>query len=101
MSHRKLCSYIIAGCVVLTAGLILLGCNSGNNANSETSMFTEEAKKGNAQLWAENCGRCHNLRTPTSYGDVQWEVAMHHMRVRADLTAIEHREILEFLEASN
>jgi hypothetical protein len=60
-----------------------------------------EAAKGAAQLWAENCTRCHNSRDAGSYSDSQWEVAMHHMRIRANLTAEEHKRILEFLKASN
>jgi hypothetical protein len=43
--------------------------------------------KAVAQLWPENCMRCHNMRSPESYSDAQWEVAMHYMRLRTDLTA--------------
>jgi nitrate/TMAO reductase-like tetraheme cytochrome c subunit len=93
MSHKNILSYIVAAGLAVAVILILLGCSS-----SQTS---SESSKGSAQLWSENCGRCHNLRNPTSYSDVQWEVAMHHMRVRADLTAVEQHKILEFLEASN
>lgn len=57
-------------------------------------------KSGN-QLWAENCTRCHNNRSPAAYSDAHWEVAMHHMRIRANLTAEEHTKILEFLQSAN
>ena len=57
--------------------------------------------KGRAQLWAEACARCHNMRAPSSYTDAQWETIVHHMRVRGYLTAEEHRAIVEFLKASN
>lgn len=50
------------------------------------------------QLWSQNCSRCHNLRSPASYNAAQWEVVALHMRVRANLTANEHRAILEFLQ---
>ena len=33
--------------------------------------------------------------------DAEWDVAMHHMRIRANLTAEEHRKILEFLKSAN
>ena len=59
------------------------------------------APANGAQLWAQNCGHCHNVRSPGSYSDVQWDVAMLHMRVRANLTAEEHRKILEFLKSAN
>jgi hypothetical protein len=39
------------------------------------------------------------MRSPSSYNDAQWEVAMMHMRVRANLTPEEHKKILEFLKS--
>ena len=56
--------------------------------------------KGRAQLWTENCPRCHNARPATFYSLREWEVAMHHMRVRCPLTAQEHKKIMEFFKAS-
>ena len=56
--------------------------------------------KGGAQLWAENCARCHNMRSPGSYSPVEWEVVMFHMRVRANLTPEEHQKILAFLKSA-
>ncbi len=56
---------------------------------------------GGAKLWAQNCIRCHNIRNPVSLSDRQWEIVLHHMRVRANLTADEHALILEFLKAAN
>ena len=38
---------------------------------------------------------------PASLSDRQWEIVLHHMRVRANLTAEEHELILEFLKAAN
>ncbi len=54
-----------------------------------------------AELWADNCKRCHNFRDPTSLSDAQWDVVMMHMRIRANLTAEEHRGILQYLKSSN
>ncbi len=62
---------------------------------------TRLASKPGAQLWGENCGRCHNIRPITSYDDPQWEVVTLHMRTRAGLTGDEARKIAEFLKASN
>ena len=76
------------------AGLMPSSGETGDKAASQPS-------KGGAQLWAENCIRCHNARDPRSYTDSEWTVVMHHMRVRANLTAEEHRAILEYLKASN
>ena len=57
--------------------------------------------KGGARTWSENCMRCHNLRSPLERGDREWSLIMHHMRVRANLTAQEHRSILQFLQSAN
>jgi cytochrome c5 len=59
------------------------------------------ASPGGAQLWADNCSRCHNIRPTQSYSDAQWEAVMMHMRLRADLTGVEQREITRFLQASH
>lgn len=57
--------------------------------------------KSGAQLWAEQCQRCHNLRSPNSYSATQWDVASLHMRVRANLTPEQHQKILDFLKAGS
>ena len=59
------------------------------------------AASSGAQLWAQNCGHCHNVRSPGSYSDAQWEVALLHMRVRANLTAEEHKDILAFMKSAH
>ena len=60
-----------------------------------------KAEKGGAELWAETCSHCHNLRSPSTYGPMQWEVAVYDMRVRAHLTGEEQRKILEFLKSAS
>ena len=62
---------------------------------------SNEAVTGGAQLWAQNCNRCHNYRAPASLSDQQWKIVLHHMRVRANLTATEHKAILRFLQAAH
>lgn len=61
----------------------------------------KQANKPGAQLWGENCGRCHNIRPITSLDDSHWEVVVQHMRTRALLTEDEAIKITEFLKASN
>ncbi len=65
------------------------------------SVGGEQLVKGGAQVWAQNCMRCHNLRQPHERSDREWEAIVFHMRVRANLTAEEHRLIVEFLKAAN
>jgi len=54
-----------------------------------------------AQLWSQNCGRCHNFRDPKEFSDERWAVIVRHMRMRAALTGEEQRAITEFLQAAN
>jgi nitrate/TMAO reductase-like tetraheme cytochrome c subunit len=104
MTCKYIFTCIIITGLILSAMMILQGCNgkeTGVKAKTETLASSAKSEKGSAQLWSENCMRCHNLRNPAAYSDAQWEVSMHRMRVRAGLTAEEHRRILEFLQSSN
>ena len=57
--------------------------------------------KSGAQLWGENCIRCHITPSPADYNDSDWETIGMHMRVRANLTAEETTKIIEFLQSAN
>ena len=93
-NSMKRITTITAGFTLAVAALVLAGCAStpANHADGDPS---------GARLWAQNCTRCHNSRSPSDYSGVPWEVAMLHMRLRANLTAEEHRKILEFLQQGN
>lgn len=56
---------------------------------------------GGAKLWAETCARCHHMRPAKSFSDAQWDVIVHHMRVRANLTGKEARLIAKYLKETN
>lgn len=87
---------------VASAALLITGCHAIHSDHAgKAPTAVVYADKGGAQLWAENCVRCHNIRSPSTYSDVEWDVAMHHMRIRANLTAEEHRKILQFLKSAN
>ncbi len=62
---------------------------------------TPITQRPGAQLWGENCGHCHNIRSPKALTDAQWDVAVLHMRTRANLTADEARKIVEFMKSAN
>ena len=79
---------------------------------TEISVFAggtgKSAKEGKAiegidaaKLWAQTCTRCHNARPATSYSDAQWDVIVHHMRIRANLTGTEAKAIADFLKDAN
>ena len=103
--------------LVVAAALMVLGACSSNPeqpADRPAAGTTDSAApttnpvataappvKGGAQLWSENCTRCHNARPPDYYSDAQWQVLVHHMRLRANLEGAEARTIVQFLQASN
>jgi cytochrome c553 len=57
------------------------------------------AAKSGAQLWAENCQRCHNTPSPASYSAEQWETIGMHMQTRALITDAERKKIVDFLKS--
>ena len=78
------------------------GCSSfSSNQDQSVDVENSSAQIAGVQLWAENCIRCHNIRPPDSYSDTQWDVAMLHMRVRANLTAGDARTILDYLKSAD
>ncbi len=87
----------------LSASLLLItACSSATPSRQPNSQQSPQTiQKSGLQLWADNCARCHNMRAPDSYSDAQWEVAVLHMRVRANLTADDAGSILEYLQSAN
>ena len=53
--------------------------------------------KSGAQLWAENCQRCHNTPSPSSFSRDQWITIGMHMQTRAQLTDEERDKVVAFL----
>jgi hypothetical protein len=107
--NPKLCVVLAFG--GLLGGMVLYGCKSDQNPPTAQSvvpatqpsfaLFGPPPKKSGVQLWSDNCMRCHNGRPPEEFSDAQWDVIVHHMRLRANLTGEEAREIVKFLQASN
>ncbi len=87
---NKISKILFVSLVVLFISIVI-GCAS-DLSNSE---------KPGALLWGENCGRCHNVRPPSSLTDSEWDVAVLHMRTRANLTEDEAEKIVVFLKAGN
>ena len=54
--------------------------------------------KSGAQLWGENCQRCHNTPSPSTFSPEKWETIGMHMQSRALLTETEKNKIVEFLK---
>lgn len=88
--------------IAITLGIVFLVASSASMLTGcGTVKSTPLAERSGAELWSQACMRCHNFRDVSSLSDTEWDIATHHMRIRGNLTAIEHEKIAEFLKASN
>ncbi len=73
-------------------GLLISVTINGCKASQQVS------SKSGAQLWAENCQRCHNTPSPATFSPEQWETVGLHMQSRALITDEERTKIVDFLK---
>jgi hypothetical protein len=97
---------LLAGCGVT----VISACSGDGQAGTRPAQMTpgmlapednSYIENAGALLWAQNCIRCHNMRTPATLSDREWQIVMHHMRLRANLTGEQQEAILQFLQAAN
>jgi mono/diheme cytochrome c family protein len=67
-------------------------------AGPQTAPEKPPSTLSGAELYAINCSRCHQERYPTEFDPARWKTIMIHMRVRANLPAVQAREILKYLQ---
>ncbi len=90
-------TYKIFGILIILIGT-LLALTAGSCSAAQTAAYDN---RSGAQLWGENCIRCHNTPSPTSYNDTDWETISLHMKVRAYLTEDQTNKIFEFIKSAN
>ena len=72
------------------------------SADSTSAVTSDSSMQlSGEELWSMNCQRCHNVRSPAMYTAAQWDVIVHHMRVRANITGAEQRAIADFLKSAS
>lgn len=54
-----------------------------------------------ARIYGTQCARCHNLRSPAEFTDLNWRTIIAQMRARANLTRSQARAVLAFVQATN
>jgi cytochrome c2 len=81
----------ILSMLMLMIGLMVVVLNSCT-ASQKITM------KSGAQLWGENCQRCHNTPSSSTFSPEQWETVGLHMQSRALLTDTEREKIVAFLK---
>ena len=85
-SIKKLTMIMIAGLGILLL-VIMHSCVESQKVASKTGV----------QLWSENCQRCHNTPSSTSFSHEQWTTIGMHMQTRAQITDKERDKIVAFL----
>lgn len=103
-SKRTILGILLLSGIGLTLGN---GCASHDAANPDATQeaapasghFAHTIKTG-AQVWAENCTRCHTPRPATQYSAQQWDIITTHMRLRANLNGEEQRAVYRFLSGT-
>ena len=107
MNATRYCRYLAAVLVCLPLASATWELLAGTKENAErkaetTSSVTSESgsQLSGQELWSMNCQRCHNMRSPIMYNATQWQVIVHHMRVRGNITGADARAIAEFLKGN-
>ncbi|HEY8658724.1 MAG TPA: cytochrome c [Hanamia sp.] len=77
--------------VITLSSLLLNSC----------SVSKKVADKSGAQLWGENCSRCHNAPGPGEFNNDNWEVVGMHMQVRTNIIKPDMDKIIDFLKSAN
>jgi len=82
----------------------LAGSSEPSDTSADSSRGVKSESNGGLsgeELWSNNCQRCHNLRSPAMQTPVQWQIIVHHMRVRANITGSDARAIADFLKSAS
>ena len=87
---------VLAGLAIVVG---MVGC--GATTGSSTTAPAAKAPVSGVLLWQQNCGRCHNYRSPSEFSDAEWSIILQHMRVRVPLTGQQQKAILKFLQSAN
>ncbi|MDQ6761485.1 MAG: cytochrome c [Bacteroidota bacterium] len=86
--QNKVAFFAVIISIIIFSGTLFIGCASSAKISA----------KSGAQLWAENCQRCHNTPSPSTFSHDQWETIGMHMQSRALLTENEKNKIVAFLK---
>jgi hypothetical protein len=70
-------------------------------ASCSAEKVTAYKNMSGAQLWGQNCIRCHSTPSPADYNDTDWSTISLHMKIRANLTTDQSNKIFEFIKSAN
>jgi cytochrome c1 len=84
--------------IIILLAFLISGSAILLNSCAPTKAISE---KSGAQLWGENCNRCHNAPSMDQYGKDQWSVIGNHMKLKAGLTDAEVNKIVAYLQSGH
>lgn len=87
--------------MIVVLGVVGLMSPPFNSTLADDAASDPMAFARGAKAWANNCARCHQIRSPAEFRDDSWRAIITHMRVRAGLTGQDSRDILAFIQGSN
>ena len=80
----------LVGMAMLTA----LGCTGSAPPKADPEI-------DGATVYANQCNRCHEFRSPTEFTGPQWSIITTHMRVIGGIPADESRAVYEYLKSQH
>jgi cytochrome c5 len=86
--------------LAIITGILLCSSVMQLYAKSDSTPNAADFAQGGHD-WSNNCARCHNLRAPTEFSPVEWQVIVQHMRIQGGLTGQEARNVTAFLMAQS
>jgi mono/diheme cytochrome c family protein len=87
-------------------GLLIFTGACASGASESLTVEPEAANPGlliaaGAEVYGNNCARCHNARAAAEKTDLEWDLIVAHMRARANLTGGQARAVQAFLATVN
>jgi len=101
MSKTKVLFRAFMPLTLYALAAVIVGCSTVGDGTTTRPSGSADPPLSGVQIWSQNCMRCHNMISPTRYGDAQWEPVVRAMRVRAGLTSDEEKAILDFLKSAD
>lgn len=97
---------LIAAALAVGAGLVLAGpvaaqAPAATASSLEGTTVDPALMAEGAKVYADQCGRCHNMRSSVERSDAEWRVIVSHMRVRGNMTKSEAEAVQAFLQGTN
>lgn len=115
MKSKSVLKFYLRGSAAAALAILALGLAGCASHNVPTTASTKKAAswpwpftihdpakhQTGAELWARNCMRCHELRSPAQYRPGEWAIIIDYMRLKAGLTGEQARKIEKFLKESS